>query len=78
MDSSHVAIAASGLLSGLWFQEPDHSVAASERGHSEGLWFRLAGIGVLVLLAKNLALAFRVSFRRDEAGLQGIHFVGER
>ena len=51
MDSSHVAIAASGLLSGLWFgashQEPDHSVAASERGHSEGLWFRLAGIGVL-------------------------------
>ena len=80
MDSSRLAIAAGALLVGLWLSsgkgEPDTrpcvchcAVPAPERGHQEG-WLWLAGGGNLVLLAANLALAFRVSIRRDEAGVQ--------
>ena len=85
MDAYHFAGAAGGLLLGIWLKtgnrEPDvrpcicHcAVSSPERSTGEGAWLWLVCFGLVGLLVTNLALAFRVSFRKDEAGLQEFTF----
>ena len=89
MDGYHAALAAGGLLVGIWLKSGSHepdlrpcvchcAVTPTEKGSGESFWLCVGLVGLLGLLATSLALAFRVSFRRDEAGLREFSFSCER